>query len=352
MKRLCERHFPAVDSLQFNYEHTGEKPCAPLVRFTAAAYTAFSSNLRELTITIETPQRLGLCLPAVGSLSPLPRLETMRLSFWAVPAHQVQSLAKVRMRQIVRLYTTPSLRTLEIRSKFYAIPWEFPMDSFLPSVESLGSLQTFSFWLPDDADYAPTYRGPRELLAFIRSQLATLVQVAIHGSPLIDNEFEHNPPTFRPDAALSFRVREEENWVARAPGRLRSSVLELEYFEYRGDWWPFGRLENLHVLNVHLFEIRLSLFVQLAEQLLRLTSLRLEYCNQYSQQMLHCMSLDIEAAGEGAFSISIALNLSPVSIHRHQSRSSALGPARLDNFTDAVYSSDFESLPAADVSRG
>jgi len=154
---LCRQHLSALDSLQFIYDHAIAKPGTPFARFAAATCAAFSSNLRELTISIETPQRLGLCLPAVGSISSLPRLETMRLSFWAVPPYQAKSVGKARLQQLVQLYASQTLQTLEIRFKHYPEIWRLPLGCFLPPVESVGSLQTFSFWLPDDTDYVPTY---------------------------------------------------------------------------------------------------------------------------------------------------------------------------------------------------
>ena len=171
---------------------------------------------------------------------------------------------------------------------------------------------------------------------------------------MIDDEFEHNPPVFRPDAALSFRVREDLNWVARAPARLRNSVLELEYFQDRGDQWPLVILENLQVLNVHLFDIRLSLFVHLARQAPQLASLRLEYATNDDRHMIHSMERDIEAANEGVFliSASAAVDPSSVPVHRHTRRSQALAPARPDNLAEVVYSSDCEAFAADDVCCG
>ena len=354
VKRLYKRYFPAVDSLQFTYKHLPAKPGAPFVRFAATTYAAFSSNLRELSISIESPQRLGFCLPAVGSISSLPRLETMRLSVESVPSHRVESVGKARLRQLVLLYTTQTLRTLEIRFKSYPDSWRLPVGNFLPPVDSVGSLQTFSFWVPDYGDRRPTDRDPAELLTFIRRQLATLVQFAIHGFPSFDYAFERNLPAFRSDAALSFRIREDSNWVARTPATLRRSVLELEYFQDRGDRQPFTGLANLQVLRMHLSFVSLSVFVQLAGQIPRLASLRLEYSSNYGQHMIHCMDLDIKAASEGAFSFSIpsALHISPVPIHRHQNHSPALAPARFGNRAEASLFGDCEAIAAADVSRG
>ena len=184
------------------------------------------------------------------------------------------------LQQLAQMYRTQTLRVLELHLNVYP-PLDPPLlQTLLPPVEAVVSLNTFSL-------AAPTRSTSRVelteiILAFIKPHLATLVHFGIHCSSTEIGLILDSHVAFRADVALSFdSLSSEQAHQLSSAGEsgniehVRDSILELTVGFQRQptsvSW--LATFRNLCALSVTIRDVQLDYLVQLARAAPRLESL-------------------------------------------------------------------------------
>lgn len=276
-------HFTSLESLSLlheaNVSHQWEGPS--YVSFIAlnSLWSTVWSHLRELNLVIYRDSLFELQIPTEAGL--IPRLETMRVAYvrrWLPSGRETgEFLGReyTALAALAKIYTTPTLRTLEnhVRNHIHVEFQPFPGPLLPPPFLSLGGSETPSFpklWrlgvvLAIREEWAARFRAAESVHRFVMAHATTLQRVDIRGLLRSWDTFVVSSSPLSPSQpfalSLSTPVR-DQNSTSRdidiAVDRLamfRNCIVELQVFFVPDDWDPsiLSLMDALKSLRVGMY---------------------------------------------------------------------------------------------------
>ncbi|KAH7107879.1 hypothetical protein BKA62DRAFT_684740 [Auriculariales sp. MPI-PUGE-AT-0066] len=256
-------------------------------------WTAWASNLRALSISVDTPSALRYYLRWPEAPPQLPRLEVFRFALLCVVWQQLtdsvseQDFFK-KLNQISRSASN-SLQTLDIQYSRYSTynslrpflglqHWNVPVFTRLRKLSLTTTVYDHGF-PPGDRDTTAS------ITAFIVTHVESLREITVHGFMPAVEALVTRPPAFHPSTALSLNIDSTAAKEQLAIGRgtrhqeLRGAVVELECkaHMFREVVELVEQLPNLRRLEMTMAWISLAKLAEVAQLAPSLVSLAIQH---------------------------------------------------------------------------
>ncbi|KAH8813710.1 hypothetical protein DL96DRAFT_1820967 [Flagelloscypha sp. PMI_526] len=280
---LVYRKYVSVDSLAFLHQPT-HMPSGPYCYLSVSSiWSTFSSNLRELAISVSYSKALADLLPS--QTRPLPKLEVMRMGYLYRPwvSHPTEvGHSDLMLERLAQLYTNQALQVLELQILY---PRQLSSsggpslaESLLPKRHIFPQLR--SFWIiTKRANIDPTQTS--HISSFIRAHASTLRSLKIHKFQAVIKDLFVNTPNFplQPSFSIAFNNIAVLSLNPSALTKITLIELQMPFICRLPPHCPF---QDLLRLQICVNTIRLDCFDQWAKQLPQLISLSVRYWEEDS----------------------------------------------------------------------
>ncbi|KAH8829579.1 hypothetical protein DL96DRAFT_1064233 [Flagelloscypha sp. PMI_526] len=273
--------FSSMESVAFLHPHatssgTPSLACYSHIRI-ASFWTAFSANLRELSIAIGNVDSLRLILPQ-GSLL-LPKLEVMRLAYLNNGPISMSDPTP-SLRRVAELYRNELLREL----KLYVV-YQLEESQLLPLIaETLLSSdhlfpQLRTFWIGTDSGRYMPFSQADAISTFIQAHVKTLRSIGVHMFSRVALDLCNSTPSFPLPPTISFASTKGILQLL-TPCLITRSVVELELSGSHLELPPPELYPNLKRLTIMVYELDTRTLEIVAERFSDLLSLEVRLQSQ------------------------------------------------------------------------